>query len=116
MLDPALDRHRVRARGDVLETVADDRLSENRCGGRAVARDVVRRRGDLAHELRTLVLEDVLDLDFTRDRDAIVRDRRRAELLVQHDVATLRAKGYLDRVRKDVHAALERAPRILVEL
>src|SRR5262249_27265403 len=116
MLDAALDRHRVGARGDVLETVADDRLRENRCGRRAVAGDVVRRRGDLAHELRPLVLEDVFDLDLTRDRDAVVRNRRRAELLVQHDVATLRAKGDLDRRRQDVHAALERAPGILVEL
>src|SRR5215475_5609298 len=69
--------------------------------------DVVRRRRDLADELGALVLEDVLDLDLTRDRDAVVRDRRRAELLVEHDVPTLRAKGDLDRVGEDVHAALE---------
>src|SRR5207247_5083907 len=61
-------------------------------------------------------LEDVLDLDLTRDRDAVVGDRRRAELLVEHDVPALRAKGDLDRVGEDVDAALERAPRILVEL
>src|SRR5205823_8185485 len=69
-----------------------------------------------AHELCALVLEHVLDLDLARDRDAVVRDRRGAELLVQHDVAPLRAKGYLDRVGEDVHAALERPARILVEL
>src|SRR6059036_973050 len=83
---------------------------------RTVAGDVVRRRRHLAHELRALVLEDVLDLDLTRDRDAVVRDRRRAELLVEHDVTALRAKGDLDRVGQDVHATLERAARILVEL
>src|SRR6266567_3436798 len=70
----------------------------------------------VADELRALVLEDVLQLDLTRDRDAVVRDRRRAELLVQHDVPTLRAKGDLDRICEDVHAALERATRVLVEL
>src|SRR5262249_42534447 len=61
-------------------------------------------------------LEDVLDLDLARDRDAVVGDCRRAELLVQHDVPTLRAKRDLDRVGEDVHAPLERAARILVEL
>src|SRR5207253_2232273 len=67
-------------------------------------------------ELCALVLEDVLDLDLTRDRDAVVRNRGGAELLVEHDVAPLRAKGDLDRVGEDVDATLERAPRILVEL
>src|SRR5207248_9052028 len=92
------------------------RLSEHGRRRGAVAGDVVGRRGDLADELRALVLEDVLDLDLTSDRDAVVGDRRRAELLVEHDVAPLRAKGDLDRVGEDVDAALERAPRILVEL
>ena len=59
---------------------------------------------------------DVLDLDLTGDRDAVVRDRRRAVLLVEHDVAPLRAKGDLDRVGEDVDAALERAARVLAEL
>src|SRR5207247_2817547 len=101
---------------DVLQTLADDRLGEHRCGRGAVARDVVRRGRDLADELGALVLEDVLDLDLTRDRDAVVRDRGRAELLVEHDVAPLRAKGDLDRVGEDVDAALERAAGVLIEL
>ena len=97
-LDAALERHRVGAGGDVLQTLADDRLRQHGRRRRAVARDVVRRRRDLAHELRALVLEDVLDLDLARDRDAVVRDRRRAELLVEHDVAALRAERHLDGV------------------
>ena len=116
LLDAALERHRVRARGDVLQALADDRLGEHGRGRGAVAGDVVRRRGDLAHELRALVLEDVLDLDLTRDRDAVVRDRRRAVLLVEHDVAALRAERDLDRVGEDVDAALERAACVLAEL
>ena len=114
-LDAALEAHRVGAGGDVLQALADDRLGEHGRGRRAVAGDVVGRRGDLADELRALVLEDVLDLDLARDRDAVVRDGGRAELLVEHDVAPLGAKGDLDRVSEDVDAALERAPRILVE-
>ena len=48
LLDAALERHRVRAGGDVLQALADDRLREHGgCGG-SVAGDVVRRRRDLA--------------------------------------------------------------------
>src|SRR4029079_6263080 len=115
-LDPPLDRHRVRARGNVAETVLDDGLGEHRCGRRAVPGDVVRRRGYFTDELRALVLEDVLDLDLASNRDAVVRDRGRAELLVEHDVAPLRAKGDLARVGEDVDAALQCATRVLVEL
>src|SRR4051794_38341450 len=115
-LDAALEPHRVRTGRDVLEAFADDRLREHGRRGGAVAGDVVGRRGDLAHELRALVLEDVLDLDLAGDRDAVIRDGRCAELLVEHDVPALRAKGDLDRVGEGVHAALKRPACILVEL
>src|SRR4029077_1942273 len=80
------------------------------------AGDVVGRRGDLADELRALVLEDVLDLDLTRDRDAVVGDRGGAELLVEHHVAALRAKRHLDRIGEGIDPPLKRATRFLVEL
>src|SRR5204863_1864921 len=82
----------------------------------AVAGHIVGRRSNLAHELCALVLEDVLDLDLTSDRDTVVGDGRRAELLVEHDVPAFRAKSDLDRVGEDVDAALERAPGVLAEL
>ena len=115
LLDAALEAHRVGAGRDVLQALADDRLGEHGRGRRAVAGDVVGRRGDLADELRALVLEDVLDLDLAGDRDAVVRDGGRAELLVEHDVAALGAERDLDRVSEGVDAALERAPRVLAE-
>ena len=116
LLDPALERHRVRSSGHILQALADDGLGEDGRGGGAVTGDVVRRRRDLAHKLNALVFEDVLDLDLAGDRDAVVRDRGSAVLLVEDDVAPLGAKGDLDRVGKDVDAALERAARILIEL
>src|SRR3954463_3327982 len=106
-LDAALERERVGAGRDVLEAVAHDRLGEHGRGRRAVAGDVVGRRGDLADELRALVLEDVLDLDLTSDRDTVVGDRRGAELLVEDDVAAARAERHLDGVGHGVHAGLE---------
>src|SRR5215203_4100383 len=57
-LDAALQAERVGARSHVLEALANDRLGEHGRRRGAVARDVVGRRGDLAHELGALVLED----------------------------------------------------------
>src|SRR5665648_752438 len=73
--------------------------------------DVFENQG--AHELRALVLEDVLDLDLTGDGDAVVRDRRGAELLVDDDVAALGPERHLHGVRDRVHAGLEGPPRVL---
>ena len=116
LLDAALERHRVGARGDVLHALPDHPLCEHGRGRRAVAGDVVGRGGDLAHQLGALVLEHVLDLDLAGDGDAVVRDRGRAELLVEDDVAAARAERHLDGVRDGVDAALERPAGILVVL
>ena len=49
----------------------------------------------------------VVELDVFGDGHAVVGDGRRAELLVEDDVAPLRAEGDLDRVREMVDATLE---------
>ena len=116
LLDAALERERVGAGRDVLQTLADDRLGEHGRGRRAVAGDVVGRGGDLADELRALVLERVLDLDLAGDRDAVVGDRRGAELLVEDDVAALRAERDLDGVGDSVDAGLEGLARVAAVL
>ena len=51
----------------------------------------------------------VLEVDLLGDGDAVVGDRGGAPLLLQHDVAALRAEGDADGVGELVHAAL-RAP------
>src|SRR4051794_35245039 len=116
LLDAALEGERVGAGGHVLEALADDGLGEHRCGRRAVTGDVVGRRGDLADELRALVLEYVLDLDLTSDGHTVVRDGRGAELLVKHHVAALGAERDLDRICDRVDACLESLAGVLVEL
>ena len=116
LLDPAAQRQRVRACGHVAQALVHDDLGQQRRRRGAVAGHVVGRRGDLADELRALVLEDVLDLDLTRDRDAVVGDGGRAELLVEDDVAALGAERHLDRVGYGVDAGLERGARLLVVL
>src|ERR1044072_8398594 len=67
----------------IVATRAKGRLGEDGRRRRAVAGHVVGRRGDLADELRALVLEDVLDLDLTSDGHAVVGDGGGAELLVE---------------------------------
>ena len=72
-------------------------------------------RGDLAGELGAEVLERVLELDLLGDGDAVVDDRRGAELLLEDDVAAARAEGYADGVGEGVDAGLERAARLFIE-
>ena len=104
------------AGGDVAQALVDHRLGEHGRGGGAVTGDVVGLGGDLLGQLGAEVLVRVLQLDLTGDGDAVVGDRRRAPLLVDDDVAAARAERHLDGVGERVHAALERAPRVLVEL
>ena len=107
LLDAAAQGQRVGAGGHVLQALADDRLGQQGGGGGAVTGDVVGRGRDLADELGALVLEDVLDLDLAGDGDAVVGDRRRAELFVEHDVATFGAEGDLDGVGDGIDAGLQ---------
>src|SRR3954454_13195740 len=84
------------------------------CG--AVARLVTSLLGDLAYHLRAHILELVFKFNFLGDRNAILGDARRAERLLNDDVAAFRAEGHLDRVCKRVHAAQHLLSRIRREL
>ena len=104
LVDAALDLHRVVTRGDELGALAVDRLREHGGGRGAVAGDVAGLRGDFAHHLGAHVLELVLELDLLGDGDAVLGDRRRAEALLDDDVAALGAERDLDRVGERVDA------------
>ena len=112
----ALETHRVGAGGDVAQALVDHRLGEHGRGRRAVTGDVVGLGGDLLGELGAEVLERVVELDLTGDGHTVVGDRGGAPLLVEDDVAALRAERHLDGVGEGVDAALERAAGVLVEL
>ena len=113
---PRLSPSRAGAGGHVAQALVHERLGQHGGGGGAVTGDVVGLGGDLLHQLGTHVLERVLELDLPGDGHAVVGDGGGAELLVEHDVAALRAEGDLDRVGQLVHAGLEGAARVLVEL
>ena len=113
LLDAALELHRVGAGDDVLRAFAEDRLREHGGRGGAVTRDVGRLAGDFADHLGAHVLERVLQVDFLRDGDAVLGDRGGAELLVEDDVAALRAERHLDRVGEGIDAAQDSLTRLL---
>src|SRR6188768_4521600 len=105
LVDAALDVHRVAARGNGLEAFADDRLREHGGGGGAVASFVRGVGSDFLHHLRAHVLELVLELDFLRDRHAVLGDGGGAEALLEHGIAALGAERRLDGVGENVDAA-----------
>jgi len=115
-LNAPLQQQRIRAGGDVLETLVDDCLGEHRGGGGAVTRDVVGLGGGLLEQLGAHVLEWVLQLDLLGDGHAVIGDRGWAELLVEHHVAALGTERDLDGVGERVDTALERAARVFAVL
>ena len=105
LVDAALEVHRVHAGGDGLQAFADQRLREHGRGRGAVTGDVGGLGSDFLHHLRAHVLELVGQLDLLGDGHAVLGDRRRAEALLEHDVAALRTERRLDGVRQHIHAA-----------
>ena len=114
-LDPALEPHRVGARGHVLQALAVDRLGEHGRCRRPVTGDVGSLGRDFLQHLRAHVLVLVLQLDLLGDRDPVLGDGRAAELLVDDDVAALRAERGLDGLSHDVEAPEQTRPGFLVE-
>jgi len=114
LLDAPLEGDRVGAGGHVAQTLAHQRLSQH--GGRrcAVAGDVVGLLGDLLDQLGTDLLDRVLQLDLLGDGHAIVGDRGGAPLLLEDDVAALRAESDLDGIGQGIHAPFHAATGLLV--
>ncbi len=114
-LDAALERHRVRAGGNVAQTLAHHGLGQHGRRRRAVTGNVVGLLGNFLDELGADLLVRVFELDFLGDGHTVVGDRRCAPLLLEDDVATLGAERHLDGVGEGVHPSLEAAPGFLIE-
>src|SRR4029077_2563624 len=108
-VDAPLDQYRVAALANRLHALPDDGLGDHGGGGGAVADDVVGLDGGFLDQLRAHVLELVLQVDFPRDRNAIVGDDRRAGDLLQDDVAPLGAESRLDGFGQLVDASQQQA-------
>ena len=114
-LDAPLQGHRVGAGGHVAEALVDHGPGEDGGGGGAVAGDVVGLLGDLLDQLGADLLVGVLELDLLGDGDAVLGDGGGAPLLLEDDVAALRAEGDAHGVGELVHPRLEGTTSLLVE-
>ena len=114
-VDAALDRHRVGAGGDVAQALLVDEQAEDGGRGGAVAGHVARLLGDGVDELGAHVLERVGQVDLLGDGDAVLGDGRRAEGLLEDDVAAAGAEGDLDGAGKFLDAAKDGFAGLLVE-
>ncbi|MPN19692.1 hypothetical protein SDC9_167064 [bioreactor metagenome] len=91
-------------------------LGQQRCGGGAVAGDVVGLGGDFAHQLSAHVLKRILKFDFLGDGHAVVGDERRAEFSFENYIAALGAESDLNGIGQLVYAGLESLAGLVVAL
>src|SRR5664280_299431 len=103
-LDALLQAHRVGAGGHVAQAFAHQRLGQDGGGGGAVTGDVVGLLRDFLDELGPDLLVRVLELDLLGDAHTVVGDGGSTPLLLQDDVAALRAERHPYRVSELVHA------------
>ena len=102
-----LHDHGIGAGGQVLQTLADDGLSQQGSGGGTVASHVVGLGGDFLHQLSAHVLKGIGQLDLLGDGHAVVGDQGSAELLIQHHIAALGTQGDLHGVGQLIDALLQ---------
>src|SRR5690606_38281247 len=103
LVDTALQVHRVGASSDRLQTFNHNGLRQHGRGGGAVTGGIGGLGSNFFHELCAHVFEFVFQLDFFGDGNTVFGNRRRAECLVDNDVATLGTEGNLNCVSQDVY-------------
>ena len=108
LIDAALDRHRIGARGNRFHALAINRLGQNRGRSGTVTGDVGGLRRHLAHHLGAHILQRILQLDLFGHRHTVFGDRRSAEFLLENDIAASRSEGHFHRVGELVDAAQDR--------
>ena len=112
---PLTQLDREGAGAEQAQPLVDHRPAQHGGGGGAVPGDVVGLDRDLAEELSPHVLEVVLEVEVTGDRDPVRGDERRSVLLVQDHRTPARAEGHRDGIGHRVHAVAEQLPRLGVE-
>ena len=103
-VDAALDIHRIHTGGNELHAFLDDGLRKHCCSRCPIAGNVRSLARYFLHHLRAHIFELVLQLDFLRDRNAVLGNGRRAIRTIEHDVATFGAEGDLDRIGQNINA------------
>ena len=104
--------HGVCARSNILQALANHRLRHEGCRRRTIAGDIIGLGRNFSYQLRAHIFKGVFQLNFLRDGNAVVRDERRAEFFIQHDVSALGPERRLYRISQLIDAALQCAARI----
>ena len=105
------DEHRVVTSFEGFEAFIHDCMREHRGCRRAVTGNIVGFGRGFLKELRAHILKRILEFDFLRNGNAVVRDGRGAEFAIDRHIAALRAQRRADRVGDHVHAVLQFAAR-----
>ena len=87
-------------------------MSKNRGRGRAISGHIVGLLGHLAHHLRAHVLELVIELDFFGNCHAVLGRARRAEALVEDDIAAFGTQRHLHGVGERIDATHHTVTRV----
>ena len=115
LVDTALQVHGVGTCCHVLQAFANNGLSQYGGCCCAVACIVAGLACHALHELCASVLEGIGQFHFLCHRDAVLRNLRCAELLLDDNVATLRAESHLNCICQLVHALLHLVASLEVE-
>jgi len=105
-VDTILELHGIGAGGEVLQALVDNSLGQNGSGSGAIASHIICFGGSFFKELSAHILKRVLELDLFGDGNAIMGHGRRTKLLVQCDVASLRAERRFDGSGQNINALL----------
>ena len=90
-------------------------MSQDRGGGGSITGDIFGLGGYFFDQLGAEVLKRVVKLNLASDGDTVIGNRGGTPLLVEDNVATLRAQRDLDGISELVDTALERATSMLIK-
>ena len=105
--------HGIGPGGNIFQTLADDGLSKQGSGGRAVAGYVVGFGGDFPDQLSAHILKGVFQLHILGDGHAVVGDEGSAVLFPQDHVPALGTQGDFHGIGQLVNATLQILASIL---
>ena len=92
-------------RGDHLDPFGVDGAGEHRSSGGAIASHIGGLGRDFLNHLRAHVFEFVFELDFLRDRHAVLGHGRCAKAFFEHNIAALGAQGHDHGIGQNVDAS-----------
>src|SRR5699024_1305774 len=101
--------------GNQTQTLVDQSLGKNGCGGGSVTGDILSFRGNFFCQPGTHVFVWVFQLDLTRNGDTVIGDVGGAPCFVEDYVAAFWTKGDFDGVSQLVHTGLQCATGIVFE-